>query len=51
MALDFNTLTTRAECDAAITELDFELKTYTTRDVVGELADDRADRTQASTNA
>ncbi|SHK39998.1 hypothetical protein [Hymenobacter psychrotolerans] len=51
MNLKYDTLTTRAECDAALAEVEFELKTYLTRDATGELADERADRTQASTSS
>ncbi|GAA4356790.1 hypothetical protein GCM10023185_20930 [Hymenobacter saemangeumensis] len=47
----YSLLTDRSLCDTAIAEVDFELKTYTTRDAVGELADDRASRTQTSTAA
>ena len=49
MALAFSSLTDRAACDAATAELEFELKTFTARDVVGEVADERASRTQSST--
>ena len=41
-------LTTRAECDAATADLDFELLTFTTRDANLDLADLRADRSQAT---
>ena len=48
---DYNLLTTQAECDAATTEVDFELKTYTTRDANLDLADDRDERSKTSTAA
>lgn len=51
MALDYSSLTDRAICDAAIAELEFELKTYTARDLVSEVTDARANRTQSSTAA
>ncbi|GAA4365253.1 hypothetical protein GCM10023185_35410 [Hymenobacter saemangeumensis] len=47
--IDYALLTTRAECDTATTELDFELLTYTTRDANLDLADMRADRSLSST--
>ncbi|MBC8085505.1 MAG: hypothetical protein H7Z21_20085 [Hymenobacter sp.] len=46
--IDYLLLTTRAECDVATAELDFELLTFTTRDANLDLADLRADRNQAS---
>ncbi len=49
MPADFTLLTTRAECDAATAEAEFELKTFSTRDANIGLADERADRTQTST--
>lgn len=51
MPVDFSFLTTFAECDAATAEIDFELKTFTVRDVVIDLADDRADRAKSSTTS
>jgi hypothetical protein len=46
--IDYALLTDRAECDAATADLDFELLTSTTRDANLDLADLRADRSQAS---
>lgn len=46
--VDYTLLTNRAECDAATADLDFELLTYTTRDANLDLADLRADRSQAT---
>ncbi|GAB3869976.1 hypothetical protein GCM10028824_17920 [Hymenobacter segetis] len=51
MALDYSSLTDRALCDAATAEVEFELKTFTTRDAVGELADDRATRAKSDTTS
>jgi hypothetical protein len=51
MALDYSSLTDRALCDAATAEIDFRLKTFATRDMVGDLADDRADRSQTTVAA
>lgn len=51
MAIDYSVLTTRAECDAATQELDFELKTFATRDANLDLADDRAGRAKDNTAA
>ena len=51
MILFYATLTDRAMCDAALAEVNFELKTFATRDANLELADDRADRSQTSTAA
>lgn len=51
MPVDYALLTDRAMCDAATAEIDFELKTYTTHEAVGELADTRAARTKTSTTA
>ncbi|GAA3919455.1 hypothetical protein [Hymenobacter algoricola] len=48
MPLDYTTLTTRAECDAATVEVDFELLSYTVRDANIDLSEERADRSQAS---
>lgn len=46
--IDYSLLTTRAECDEATADLDFELLTFTTRDANLDLADQRADRSKAS---
>jgi len=46
--MDFFALTTRAECDAATAEVDFELRTFTARDAVADISGERADRSQAS---
>lgn len=51
MALDYSSLTDRAMCDAATAEIDFELLTFTTREVVGTLADTRTERSKNSTSA
>ena len=45
---DYSLLTTWAECDAATADVNFELKTYSYRDTGLDLADARADRSQAS---
>jgi len=45
---DYSFLTTWAECDAATVDVTFELKTYSYRDFGLDLADDRADRSQAA---
>ena len=47
--MDYSSLTTRAECDTATTEVDFEMRTFASRDTAGDLAGERAERTQAST--
>ena len=49
--MEYTSLTTRAECDTATAEIDFELKTFTIRDASIDLADERADRTKASTTS
>lgn len=49
--MDYTTLTTRAECDAATAEVAFELRTFTARDTVADVSGERADRNQASTTA
>ena len=49
--IDYQLLTTQAECDAATAELDFELKTYSTRDANLDLADERGERAQTSATA
>ena len=49
MAVDSALLTDRAICDSATAEIEFELKTYTTREAVGELADTRTERSKNST--
>ena len=46
--MEYNALTTQAECDLALAEVEFELKTFTARDVNADVADERADRTQTS---
>ncbi len=51
MAVDYSLLTDRAMCDAATAEINFELKTYTTRVAQGELTDTRTERTATSTTA
>ncbi|GAB3590689.1 hypothetical protein [Hymenobacter daeguensis] len=51
MALDYSSLTDRAMCDAATAEIEFELKTYTTRQAQGELTDTRSERTATTTTA
>ena len=51
MALDYATLTTRAECAQAIAEIDFELKAFAARDLNADVADDRADRSKTTTAA
>ncbi|SHJ10181.1 hypothetical protein SAMN02745146_2288 [Hymenobacter daecheongensis DSM 21074] len=51
MALDFSSLTDRATCDAATAEIEFELNTFNAREVVGDVADQRATRTKTSTAA
>ncbi|WP_143069747.1 MULTISPECIES: hypothetical protein [Hymenobacter] len=48
MSPDYSLLTTWAECDAATADVNFELKTYSYRDTGLDLADERADRSQAS---
>ncbi|SDY58086.1 hypothetical protein [Hymenobacter psychrophilus] len=45
---DYTLLTNWAECDAATADVNFELKTYSYRDTGLDLADERADRSQAS---
>jgi hypothetical protein len=49
MALDYSILTDRAQCDKATEEIDFELKTFSARDLNADVADDRADRSQNTT--
>ncbi|GAA4028976.1 hypothetical protein GCM10022409_11360 [Hymenobacter glaciei] len=49
--MDYSSLTDRAMCDAATAEIEFELKTYTTRVAQGELTDTRSERTATSTTA
>lgn len=49
--MDYSSLTDRAMCDAATAEIEFELKTYTTRVAQGELTDTRSVRTATSTSA
>ena len=49
--INYSLLTSRAECDAATTELDFELKTFSARDLNLDVADDRGERAQASGTA
>ncbi|MFD2784132.1 hypothetical protein [Hymenobacter rubripertinctus] len=49
--IDYTILITRADCDTATAELDFELKTFSTRDATLDLADERGDRAQASASA
>lgn len=51
MPVDYVLLTDRALCDAATAEIEFELKTYATREAVGELADTRTERSRNSTTA
>jgi hypothetical protein len=48
MPLDYNTLTDHAQCDAATAEVDFELRTYSVRDVTNDLAGERSERLQSS---
>ena len=49
--MDYSSLTDRALCDAATAEIEFALKTFTTREAVGELADTRSERSKNSTAA
>lgn len=49
--IDFARLTTHAQCDAAKSEVAFELKTYSVRDQNLELAGNRADRSQGAAAA
>lgn len=49
--IDYALLTTQAECDTATAELDFELRTFSTRDANLDLADERGERAQASAAA
>lgn len=49
--MDYATLTTRAECDAATAEIAFELRTFTARDAAADVSGERANRSQASTAA
>jgi len=51
MAIDYSVLETIEDCDKADKEVDFELKTFNTRDANLDLADDRADRSQGNTAA
>ena len=51
MAVDSALLTDRAMCDAATAEIEFELKTHTTREAVGELAELADTRTERSKNS
>ncbi|TGE15586.1 hypothetical protein [Hymenobacter elongatus] len=51
MSVDYSLLTTRALCDEATAEIEFELKTYTTREAQGELTDTRTQRTATRTTA
>ncbi len=45
---DYTQLTTWAECDAATTDVTFELKTFSYRDAGLDIADERATRSQVS---
>lgn len=45
MSVDYSLLTTRAMCDEATAEIDFEIKTYTTQEAQSELTDTRTKRT------
>ena len=45
---DYSFLTTRAECDAATADVEFELKTFSYRDTGLEITDERASRSQAA---
>ena len=49
--MDYAPLTTRALCDQATAEIDFELETFTVRDANADLSDKRAERTQTSVAA
>lgn len=51
MALDLTLLTTKAECDEALTELTAELEAYTHRTDNLDYADRQADRTQGDVSA
>ncbi|TGE27453.1 hypothetical protein [Hymenobacter metallicola] len=51
MPLVYSSLTDRALCDAATAEIDFELLTYSARDVNSDLDDKRAERLQSSATA
>ena len=51
MTVDYALLTDRAMCDAATAEIDFELKTFTTREAQGGLTDTRSTRTATTTTA
>ncbi|MCB2376537.1 hypothetical protein LGH70_03025 [Hymenobacter sp. BT635] len=51
MPLVYSSLTDRALCDAATDEIDFELLTYSARDVNSDLDDKRAERLQNSATA
>ncbi|GAB2941702.1 hypothetical protein GCM10027048_02670 [Hymenobacter coalescens] len=46
MTPDYSLLTTQAECDAALEDVNFELETYTVRDSTLGLAGKRATRSQ-----
>ncbi|WP_046244934.1 hypothetical protein [Hymenobacter terrenus] len=48
LTLDFTSLDTWAKCDKATEEVTFERKSFTVRDASIDLADERADRSQAS---
>ena len=45
---DYSLLTTWAECDAAKADVDFELKTFTHRDVGLEITDERSTRSHVA---
>lgn len=49
--MDYSSLTDWALCDAATAEIEFALKTFITREAVGELADTRSERSKTSTAA
>ncbi|MGI4870114.1 MAG: hypothetical protein ACRYFX_02930 [Janthinobacterium lividum] len=49
--MDYSALTTKAECDAATAEVDFELRTFASRDTAADLTTERAGRAQASTTS
>lgn len=51
MPVAYSFLTDRAQCDSATAEIDFEMLTFTARDVNANLTDVRADRTQTTTTA
>lgn len=48
MILDYTTLKDHAQCDAATAEVDFELLSFTVRDVTSDLDDKRAERLQST---